>query len=79
VAEAVSADWKSKALASLATMATVRRQLHRMGAGRSPSARVWPTISLIVDRLKNARSTKRYLAWRQEQQAIATRPTPALS
>ncbi|WP_198937928.1 NADH:flavin oxidoreductase/NADH oxidase family protein [Pelomonas sp. KK5] len=64
VAEPVPVSWKNKALASLATMATVRRQLHRMGAGRSPSGAVWPLASLLIDRWKNRQLTRRYLAWR---------------
>ena len=69
VAETISVNWKSKPLASLATMATVRRQLHRMGAGGRPSASVWPFVSLLIDRFKARQSTKRYLAWRWAQAA----------
>lgn len=70
VAEPVPVTWKNKGLASLATMATARRQLHRMGAGLAPSARVWPSFSLLIDRLKARRSTKQYLAWRRQQLAL---------
>jgi 2,4-dienoyl-CoA reductase-like NADH-dependent reductase (Old Yellow Enzyme family) len=69
VAETISVNWKSKPLASLATMATVRRQLHRMGAGGTPSVSVWPFVSLLIDRFKAKQSTKRYLAWRWAQAA----------
>ena len=65
VAEPVAVTWKDKALASLATIATVRRQLHRMGAGRAPSNRVSPLISLVMDQLGARRLTRRYRAWRQ--------------
>lgn len=70
VAKPVAVNWKSKALASLATMAAVRRQLHRMGAGCAPSAHAWPVTSLLIDRLKARRSTRRYLQWRREQVAL---------
>ncbi|MBV8604817.1 MAG: NADH:flavin oxidoreductase/NADH oxidase family protein [Pelomonas sp.] len=67
VAEPVAVGWQNKVLASLATMATVRRQLHRMGAGRAPSARVWPSISLLLDQWHTRELTKRYRAWRRAQ------------
>ncbi|MBV8380257.1 MAG: NADH:flavin oxidoreductase/NADH oxidase family protein [Paucibacter sp.] len=71
LAEPVAVSWKDKALASLATMATVRRQLHRMGAGRAPSNRVSPLASLLLDQLSARRLTRRYLAWRR-QSTMAT-------
>jgi len=70
VAEPVAVNWQNKALASLATMATVRRQLHRMGAGRAPTGAVWPLASLLIDRLKARRLTKRYREGRRAQAAL---------
>ncbi|PMQ04103.1 NADH oxidase [Dyella sp. AD56] len=61
----VVVGWKNKAFASVATMATVRRQLHRMGAGRAPSAGLWPSTSLLLDRIKTRALTKRYVTWRR--------------
>ena len=53
--------WRDKALASLATMSMVRRQLRRLGNDlttiRQPSA-LW---SLVLDMLHRKRMTKRYL------------------
>jgi hypothetical protein len=57
-------DWKDKAIAALATMATTRRQLHRMGAGRAPKQQPSARLSLLLDRAKMRRMTKRYRAWR---------------
>lgn len=65
VARPVAVNWKSKALGSAATMATVRRQLHRIAAGRRPSSRVWPATSLLLDQLNARCLTRRYLAWRR--------------
>lgn len=63
----VAVNWRSKVLAGLAAMATVRRQLHRMGAGRAPSTRVWPSVSLLIDQFKAKRATRVYRAWRLAQ------------
>lgn len=65
VAQPVAVSWRDKGLAALATMATVRRQLHRMAAGRAPSGQVSPLASLVLDRLLMRRLTKRYRAWHE--------------
>ena len=59
----IAVNWKDKALASLATMATVRRQLHRLGQGKPPSTRLSPLVSLLLDQLRAKRQTRRYRAW----------------
>jgi 2,4-dienoyl-CoA reductase-like NADH-dependent reductase (Old Yellow Enzyme family) len=54
--------WKRKTLASLASMAVVRFQMHRLSRGR----KTWPQVSaiwaLIVDRLYVAKRTRQYRA-----------------
>ncbi|WP_416762460.1 NADH:flavin oxidoreductase/NADH oxidase family protein [Roseateles sp. So40a] len=66
VAQPVAVGWKNKAMASLATMALARRQLHRMAAGRAPSRRVSPFLTLVLDQWRASRLTRRYLAWRAQ-------------
>lgn len=53
-------QFSDKAIASLATMAMVRRQLRRLGKGKSPKPSPSPMYSLISDRLRFSRMTKRY-------------------
>ncbi len=55
--------WKKKAFASLATMAVVKVQLSRIGAGRRPKRRVSPLLALIGSQLATARRTRRYKTW----------------
>jgi 2,4-dienoyl-CoA reductase-like NADH-dependent reductase (Old Yellow Enzyme family) len=54
--------WKRKTLASLASMAVVRFQMHRLSRGR----KTWPQVSaiwaLIVDRVYVAKRTRQYRA-----------------
>ncbi|WP_421553561.1 NADH:flavin oxidoreductase/NADH oxidase family protein [Pseudomonas yamanorum] len=54
--------WKRKPLASLATMAVVRYQLHRLSRGRQPKPGVAPLLALIKDQLSIARRTRQYRA-----------------
>ena len=54
---------KDKVLAALATMAVIRRQLQRMGAGKKPLAAPNALFSLIRDQLRGKRLTRRYRAW----------------
>ena len=53
--------WKNKVLASLATMAIVRRQLQRLGDNRQAKKNHSPVYSLIKDQLRLAILTKRYI------------------
>jgi len=41
-------------------MAVVKRQLQRMGKGKDPKANVSPLFSLIRDRVRLKKLTKRY-------------------
>jgi 2,4-dienoyl-CoA reductase-like NADH-dependent reductase (Old Yellow Enzyme family) len=56
--------WRDKTIASLATMALVRRQLHRLGAGKRPATGASPLLSLLMDRWMMKGLTRRYRAWR---------------
>lgn len=56
--------WKDKTLASIATMALVRRQLHRMSAGQPPTPNDSPLFTLLLDQWRNKRQTARYRRWR---------------
>jgi len=52
--------WKDKTLSGLATMAMVKQQLRRIGAGKSPTLSASPLWALITDQLRGAKLTKRY-------------------
>jgi len=52
--------WKDKTLSALATMAITKRQLQRMGKGKSPSSKASPLMSLIADQIRLKRLTKVY-------------------
>ena len=64
VAPRPQVGWKDKALASLATMALVRRQLQRMAAGKPTQGQASPLWALITDQLRAKRLTRRYRGWR---------------
>lgn len=53
-------NWKDKTLSGLATMAQVKRQLRRIGKGKTPSHTANPVVSLILDQIRSASLTKRY-------------------
>jgi len=57
-----------KTVASLATMALVRRQLHRLGAGRRPLRRPNAIFSLARDQLRARWLTLRYRRWMAQRQ-----------
>lgn len=52
--------WQNKALRALATMALVRRNLHRLGRGHAPSATLSPAWTVLVDRWQARRKTSQY-------------------
>jgi 2,4-dienoyl-CoA reductase-like NADH-dependent reductase (Old Yellow Enzyme family) len=52
--------WKSKPLASLASMAVVKFQLRRLSRGRQPNPKVSPLWALVLDRLFIGRRTRQY-------------------
>ena len=60
VGELPAVSWGDKTLAAVATMALVRRQLRRLGAGKASKPEASPLLSLLLDRLRLSRLTKRY-------------------
>ena len=52
--------WKDKTLSGLANMALVKRQLRRLGKGKSVKVNASPLFSLILDQVRAAKLTKRY-------------------
>ena len=60
-------QWKDKAIASLATMAVIKRQLQRMGKGKNPKINASPLFSLIRDRIRLKKLIKRYRVYLQSQ------------
>ena len=58
-----SVDLKDKTLAALATMAMVKRQLQRMGAGKMPQLRMNALWSLVRDQIRTKVLTRRYRYW----------------
>jgi 2,4-dienoyl-CoA reductase-like NADH-dependent reductase (Old Yellow Enzyme family) len=52
--------WKDKTISAIATMAVIKRQLQRMGKGKKPKVNVSPIFSLIRDRIRLKKLTKRY-------------------
>lgn len=53
-------NWKDKTLSGLATMALVKQQLRRIGAGKPPKLSASPLWALITDQVRGAKLTKRY-------------------
>lgn len=53
-------QWKDKTLSAIATMAVIKRQLQRMGEGKPPKPKASPIFSLISDRIRLKKLTKRY-------------------
>lgn len=52
--------WQNKTLSALATMAIVKRQLQRLGKSKKPKLNSSPLFSLIKDRIRLSKLTKRY-------------------
>jgi 2,4-dienoyl-CoA reductase-like NADH-dependent reductase (Old Yellow Enzyme family) len=52
-------QWSDKTIAALAVMSTIKRYLRGWGAGGKPQS-LSPIVSLIVDRIRTAKLTKRY-------------------
>jgi len=55
--------WKSKVLASLATMGMVKFQLRQLSHGRAPKPDVSPLRALLTERYNTFRRTKQYRRW----------------
>lgn len=54
---------KNKVLAALATMALIKRQLHRIGDGQHPKPGLSAVMSLLLDQLRTKSLTRRYRRW----------------
>jgi 2,4-dienoyl-CoA reductase-like NADH-dependent reductase (Old Yellow Enzyme family) len=53
-------NWQDKTLSGLATMALVKQQLRRIGAGKAPKLNASPLWALITDQVRGLKLTKRY-------------------
>ncbi|MEM9795959.1 MAG: NADH:flavin oxidoreductase/NADH oxidase family protein [Pseudomonadota bacterium] len=58
-------EWRSKPLASLATMALAKAQLDAMSRGRPPDPRTSPILAMIRDQIGTLTRTRRYKTWRR--------------
>ncbi|KHO22972.1 NADH:flavin oxidoreductase/NADH oxidase family protein [Mycolicibacterium setense] len=63
--------WSDKPLASSASMAMVRYQMRRLGAGKKPVLGVGPAFALVADQLVSRRALRGYSRW------LKSRPRPA--
>lgn len=59
--------WKSRPLTSLATMALAKRQLRRLGAGRSSGSGAWAPGVVACDQIRTLWRSRRYRAWLQSR------------
>lgn len=64
VVETPVVEWKDKAAASMATMAIIKRQLHRLASGKKAGKTLSPVWSLISDQMGRKKMTKRFNTWR---------------
>lgn len=55
--------WSDKPLASSASMAMVRYQMRRLGAGKTPALNVGPAFALVADQLVSRRALRGYSRW----------------
>ena len=69
VAELPVVNWNDKVLSAVATMAVIRRQLRRLGSRRASKPDASPFVSLLLDRLRLSRLTRRYRHWLAQRQA----------
>ncbi len=69
VAELPVVNWNDKVLSAVATMAIIRRQLRRLGSRRASKPDASPAVSLLLDRLRLSRLTRRYRRWLAQRQA----------
>ena len=69
VAELPVQNRNDKVLSAVATMAVIRRQLRRLGSRRASKPDASPAVSLLLDRLRLSRLTRRYRRWLAQRQA----------
>ncbi|MBP2454159.1 NADH:flavin oxidoreductase/NADH oxidase family protein [Mycolicibacterium lutetiense] len=55
--------WSDKSLASTASMAMVRYQMRRLGAGKTPALNIGPAFALVADQLVSRRALRGYSRW----------------
>ncbi|MCG7607964.1 MULTISPECIES: NADH:flavin oxidoreductase/NADH oxidase family protein [Mycobacterium] len=65
--------WPDKPLASIASMAMVRYQMRRLGAGKKPALNVGPAFALAADQLVARRALRRYSRWLASRPRVGTR------
>lgn len=53
-------QWKDKTLSAVATMAVIKCQLQHMGKAKPPKPNASPILSLLSDRIRLSKLTKRY-------------------
>ena len=66
-------DWSDKPMASMASMAMVRFQMRRLGAGKNPAVGVGPAFALAADQLVQRRALRRYSRWLGSRPRVGTR------
>ena len=60
VAHIPAINWRDKTMGAMAVMALTKRQLRRMGTGKSPSSSLSPVVSLVADQWRLKRLTNAY-------------------
>lgn len=60
-------EWKNKPLASLANMAAVKFQLHRLSRGKRTDPKVSPLRALILQQVADVARTREYRRWMMER------------
>lgn len=66
-------NWSDKPMASMASMAMVRFQMRRLGAGKNPALGVGPAVALAADQLVQRRALRRYSRWLGSRPRVGTR------
>lgn len=61
--------WNNKVLASLANMAVVKYQLHKLSQGQESQPNVSPLWALLTQQVKDIFRTRQYRRWMQRRQA----------
>jgi 2,4-dienoyl-CoA reductase-like NADH-dependent reductase (Old Yellow Enzyme family) len=61
--------WKNKVLASLANMAVVKYQLHKLSQGRDSQPGVFPLWALLTQQVKDIFRTRQYRRWMTQRAA----------
>lgn len=61
--------WNNKVLASLANMAVVKYQLHKLSQGRESQPGVSPLWALLTQQVKDIFRTRQYRRWMERRQA----------